>query len=364
MKRFFLIILLFSLFSCAPAPDLHPTNIPFATTALQTITPTVTATLPQATKTKEFINIVQREADPAEWKQFYGKDMVVKIGLDRKQRMWIALSGGEIGFFDGSKWVLFSGKDYGLPGKPFDMAIAPDGSVWLAGRHALSRYQNGHWDVFPMPGVTETAFPRLAIDSSGVVWVTTPLCYCGNSINKFDGKNWSYIMLWTTESTLDVQQLLFTPDGALWAPDDGGTLGRYAGKAWKSYSTTELWSTDYYGFGMRIASDQHGNIFGIYTGNSWIAQIDRSGHVSKIPYSTKLQLNETRLRLFVDRQDTIWVNACLKDKPNACLAYYKDNQWVSFIDLPFEAVADINELADETLLVATTRGLFQYKPAK
>jgi hypothetical protein len=44
------------------------------------------------------------------------------------------------------------------------------------------------------------------------------------------------------------------------------------------------------------------------------------------------------------------------------LFYYQDNQWISFRNLPFYSMDDMKELSDGTLLVATTNGLFKYKP--
>lgn len=361
MKRLLITILLLSLVSCAPVRDSPPGNIPTATTAMETVT--ATAILPQATQTQTMNAIVQRDYDPAEWKQLYNKDRVVEIGLDLTQRMWIYLDRGEIAFFDGGKWALFSGKDYGFPEKPYDMAIAPDDTVWLSGRHAISRYQNGRWDVFPMPNVSETAFPRLAIDPSGVVWVATPLCDCENSIKRFNGTAWDELSV--TDKHLEASQLLFTPDGTLWASFGWpGGVGQYDGKTWKIYPGTDLWPTGPYS-GIRIASDNRGNIFGIYERQKWVIRISSDESISKIPFdASNLVLNPIQLRLFIDKQDTVWINACLKDKKNACLAYYKDNQWVSFTNLPFGDVTDINELADGTLLVAATEGLYQFKSAK
>jgi hypothetical protein len=215
--------------------------------------------------------------------------------------------------------------------------------------------------------MNKTAFTRLAIDPSGVVWVATPLCYCGNSIRKFDGTNWGELWLWTNERHLEASQLLFTPDGTLWvAFGYSGEIGRYDGRTWKMYSGTDLGvPSNEWGTNIKIASDMLGNIFGVYEGMKWVVEIRNDGSVLKIPFDfSDLELNSTLLRLFVDRQDTFWVNACLKNSRNACLGYHRDNQWVVFTNLPFSTVADINESSDGTLLISTNEGLYQFKSTK
>jgi hypothetical protein len=372
MKKLFIAAFLLSLVSCMPAPTVVPTSTPIASAVIApSAVPTVTATaiFPQATQTEPIQNIVQREYDPSEWKLLSDKSMVWKVVVGPAQKIWILLerAGGEVAFFDGGKWVVFSNQDYGMDGFS-DMAIASDGVVWVSGRDAISRYKNGRWDVFPMPHASKTASPRLAIAPSGVVWVALPGCFCGDSIRVFDGKKW--------EEPYEIgqgtaYQFLFTPDGTPWAVFYT-VINRRIGQTWKPYLRKDLLlppvirGEAYPDPVMRIASDIHGNIFGIYEGQTEIVKIGPDDHVSKIPFDfSNLSLDSMRLRLFIDRQDTIWVNTRLnRNKSNACLAYYKDNQWVSFVNLPFGAVNDFNELPDGTLLVATSQGLYQFKSAK
>jgi hypothetical protein len=308
-------------------------------------------------------SLIWRDYDPAEWQQLYDKDMVWQIDIAPSQQMWIKLGDGEVGYFDGGNWVLFSGEDYGFSDKPSDMSIAPDGSVWISSRHVISHYQDGCWDVFPIPNMSDTATTRLAISPSGEVWVATPLCYCDNTIKKFDGTQWEELSI--TDKHFQACQLLFAADGTLWAALGlPGGIGQYDGKSWNIYSGPDLWPTGY-PFANRIALDNQGNIYGIYGHQEWIIRISNDGIVSKIPFDYQnLSLNPHLLRLFIDSQGTIWLKAGLKNESSAGLTYYKDNQWVYFADLPFSFVTDINELADGTILVGTEKGLFQFRPAR
>lgn len=354
MKKLLITVCLLGLISCIPIANNNPIHTSTATDAIER-NPTI-VTLPRVTQTIH--DIVQRDYDPAEWKLIYNNDMIWQSDISPTQQIWITLDSGGIAFFDGDKWTLFSGKDYGFPDKPNDMAIAPDGTVWLSGRQAISRYQNGRWDVFPIPRMSTTAFTRLAVDPSGVVWLATPLCYCENSIKRFDGTDWDEVQV--SDKKFEASQLLFTPDGTLWASFGWpGGVGKYDGKTWQIFSGTELWPSGS-SSGIRIATNNMGNIFGIYERQTWIVSINNSGDISRIPFdSSNLSLNPALLRLFVDKQGTIWINACLKNQNGACLAYYKDGQWTSFVNLPFSIVSDINDLSDETLLVASENGLYQ-----
>jgi ligand-binding sensor domain-containing protein len=289
--------------------------------------------------------------------------MVWQIDIAPSQQMWIKLGDGEVGYFDGGNWVLFSREDYAFSDKPSDMSIAPDGSVWISNSHVISRHQDGNWDVFPIPNVNDPAATRLAISPSGEVWVATPLCSCDNSIKKFDGIQWQELFI--TDKHFRASQLLFTADGTLWAALGLPVgIGQYDGKSWNIYSGADLWPTGY-PFANRIASDNRGNIYSIYERQKWLIRISNDGDITTIPFDNQnLSLNTIILRLFIDSQGTIWLNAGLNNGNALGVAYYRDDQWVSFTDLPFSFVTDINELADGTILIATEKGLFQFRSAR
>jgi len=354
------LIILLSITSCVSSQAAPPkvVNSPAATE-----TATTTQVLTQAAPTPTSPGIILRAYDPDEWRQLYNKSSVWKIQLDSQQRIWALMDKGIVAFYNGDHWQYFSGKDYGFEEFPSDMVVAPDDTVWIVGQHGLSHYKEGQWYVTSLPYPNETATPRLAVDPSGVIWVATPQCYCGDSIKKFNGSTWDDLWLWKPDLMHEASQLLFAPGRTLWAAFIfPGSIGQYDGKTWKIYSGTDLWSSEPY-TGIQIASDSVGDIFGIYDEQEWIVRIDRDGSISKIPFDyADLILNPVMLRLFVDNQGTIWVNACLRDNQNDCLAYYKDDQWVSYVNFPYSEVTDMTELTDGTFLVATVYGLYQFKP--
>lgn len=339
-------------------PEMIATQYP---TSAATIEPSITlTTLPEMTATQPVFSIIQREYNPSDWKVLYDKGSVWQIDLGSKEQMWI-YSGKIVGYFDGNNWVLFSEKDYGFPTNAFDMAIAPDGTVWLAGRQAISHYKDGFWYIYSIQDAPGWSNPRLAIDSSNLVWLALWGCHCRNNIKTFDGINWIEQSLWSTGLQVEVYQLLFTPDGTLWV-SFYNAIGPYNGKIRNFYSGTELWPKGN-NWGIQIASDNQGNIFGIDYGQEWIVKINRDGSISKVLFDfVNYEFIPELMRLFIDKQGRIWTNACFKENVHNCLAYYQDNQWISFRNFPFGTMTDMKELADGTLLVATDQGLFQYKP--
>ncbi len=158
-------------------------------TAIANIKPSVTFTpLPELTVTQPVFKVIQKEYNPSEWKVLYDKHSVRQIELGSKEQMWI-IAGSQVGYFDGENWILFNEKDYGLP-DAFDMAVAPDGTLWIASPQAISKYHNGNWYVYSVPDSPEWSYPFLTIDSYNVVWLSLWLCYCENSLRTFNGTNW------------------------------------------------------------------------------------------------------------------------------------------------------------------------------
>jgi len=341
--------------------DVMKITLPASTSTMK---PSIdTLYLPKVTTTTPFITFIQKEYNPSEWKILYDKDTALQIGLNSKDQIWI-LTGEQVGYFDGGNWVLYSNKDYGFPNEPHDMAIAPDGTVWIAGRHAISHYQNGLWSVYQIKNFSETGYARIAINSSNLVWLSMWLCDCGNSLRIFDGINWDERSL-PSIGQLEVYQLLFTSDGVLWA-SFYRAIGQYNGKTWNIYLKTDLWP-ERSNYGIRIASDSQGNVYGIDYSQEWIVKINRDGNISKVPFDfVHYNFIPELMRIFIDKQGRIWTNACfIKQngfRSDNCFVYYQDNQWISFKDLPFWNWFDMKELSDGTLLVATNKGLFQYKP--
>ena len=87
--------------------------------------------------------------------------------------VWVRFDSGKVARFDGTGWTLF-GADDGLPTLPdtliADLAIGPDGTVWVPTQDGLARFDGERWTVSHR-GV---GFGPVSVASDGTVWVTGP----------------------------------------------------------------------------------------------------------------------------------------------------------------------------------------------
>ena len=354
MKKTFLIIVLLSLVSCVYEPF------------VQSVFPTATSTFELETeKTPQISPTVrgytQKEYDVSEWKLISSDDMAWQIEVDSTQQMWIRFVVKDIVALDKKSWELISEKEFSFSSKPITMEIASDDSLWVLNRQSIAHFKDDQWSAYTIPNEDNILYSQMAIDPLGVIWLASSDCFCKDSILSFDGLNWSKHLI--PNKDMKVTQMLFTSDGALWAVFYPDGLGKFDGKEWKIYTGEDFsWTANYYYGTRRIATDKKGSIYGLYDGARWtIIKIDSTGHFSEIPFGTFTpDFNPILLRIFIDAQDRIWVNACIQNRTDSCLAYYAENQWVSFTNLPFTTVTDIAELHDGTLLIGTEKGVYTF----
>ena len=368
MKKFIAILTILLLAACSAArPDAETATEIIVPTS--TYVPTATSTIAlTATLEMEAMPIenrqdalfIEKEYDPIEWDQLFDDNMVWEIGITSKQEIYLKLDRGGIAYLDGDTWKIFSLADLGLHENSHDMVVAPDDTIWLANRSTVSHYINNQWETYSMPEISNTSFIRLAVDSNGVLWVSQAICYCENSILKFDGNKWSNL----PGESFDLDQLLFTPDGTLWGALGGVGILNYDGESWGFNFGEDVWGVDMpFMPTYRVASDQQGKVYAITDHVDSIAVWNLDGSIELIPFDPSFSLNGFMLRLFVDSHETIWMNACLENESNSCLAFYQDAQWYKFVNLPFSSVTDIKKLSTGTYLVATEKGVFQYSPS-
>ena len=362
MKKFIALLFILLLAACSAAqPDVE-TAVP-----TETLAPTVTNTAvltptfdmeAMPIETQQDYSYIEKRYDPTEWEHLLDEYMVWDIGITSTQEIYLGLHTGEIAYLLDDTWELFSLDDLGLQEGPHDMVVAPDDSIWIANRSVASHYVDNQWKTYSMPDISDTSFIRLAVDSNGVLWVSQHLCYCENSMMRFDGNSWAYL----PDENFALSQLLFTPDGTLCGTLGGAGILTYDGESWEFDYGEDLWSSSV-GFPVfRIAADESGKVYAVSDMGDSVVVWNNDRSIESIPYDSSFYLNGFLIRIFVDSQETIWMNACLENDTNSCLVFYKDAQWYKFINLPFSTVADIKELANGEYLVATEKGLFKYQP--
>lgn len=168
-----------------------------------------------------------------------GQNIARGILAEPDGTIWVATTphptdgGGGISRFDGVSWSTILSAD-GVPlGDVFELARAPDGSIWmthLAYGGGLTRYDGARFENFQRPGGPDTnQLWRLAIASNGDVWVTSQTA----GVGLFDsGGNW--LRDFTTADGLVTnvtRGVAVGPHGDLWVGTTQG-IQRWDGATW------------------------------------------------------------------------------------------------------------------------------------
>jgi hypothetical protein len=108
------------------------------------------------------------------------------------------------------------------------MAIAPDGSLWLALEQGLCHFDGGACEIYSeADGLTGSDVYALAVAPDGTVWVGS-----GQGVSRFDGASWTGY-----SSPVATHDLAVSARGEIWAATAGG-VGRYlpAEDGWITYT--------------------------------------------------------------------------------------------------------------------------------
>ncbi len=162
--------------------------------------------------------------------------------------------------FDGETWTTYFSDD-GLPlgreGWVLSVEVAPDGTVWAGTEGGLARLDGATWTaVSPSVQMNPIAF---APDGSVVVAVEPEPKELGTSqILRFDGETWSTVGGDQYPGSL-VNALDVAPDGTVWVADWNwffGSVWRFDGSAWTDWrfafdgSAWTTWTTRAEGDGL------------------------------------------------------------------------------------------------------------------
>lgn len=163
---------------------------------------------------------------------------------------WVAAKHG-LGAFDGSVWRRVS------PGQHWAAAVAPDGVVWTASGE-LGAGVEGGWTVAPVGGtalppltLVETPVNDLAVDPGGAVWAGSAGVWgLGGGLARFDGGSWQ-LMEPVPEAGAEilVTDIEVTAEGDVWValqvPAEaegtftGLVLARYHNGTWTTFGEAD-----------------------------------------------------------------------------------------------------------------------------
>ena len=184
--------------------------------------------------------------------------------------LFLALGDGTLVEFDGVDWSV-----HPATVDATDMAVAADGTLWVAGWDEVSAYDGDTWTQFTTAdGLPSVGIGTVAVAPNGDVWVGATDSFGGEETGgaaRFDGNTWTVFDETDGLYENNVVALTIGTDGTVWvvhsATDDldsaeevaTGGISRFDGAAW---STTTIADVEIgFGWGGAAADD---------TGTLWI----------------------------------------------------------------------------------------------
>ena len=140
------------------------------------------------------------------------------VSADRNSGLWIATGMGLYHQTD-TAYKLYQTESDLLSPDIYDIAYAPDGSLWIGGLGGITIYKGARrvGSFTPKQGLPSVFIRCVAQGPDGVMWVGTEL-----GIAKYDGKKWSirHSKRWLVSD--DVRDIAFDSKGTAWIATGNG----------------------------------------------------------------------------------------------------------------------------------------------
>jgi Tol biopolymer transport system component/streptogramin lyase len=126
------------------------------------------------------------------------------------------------------------------------ITVAPDGAVWIGSgrldtdRSSISRFDGDGWTkYYILDDIENTGFDTIAVAFDGSVWMAGTESGDGGPIDRlvrFDGETWTQYT--TADGLADdaVFSIAATSDGAVWFGTGDGGVSRFNGETWTTYT--------------------------------------------------------------------------------------------------------------------------------
>jgi len=184
--------------------------------------------------------------------------------------LFLALGDGTLVEFDGNVWHV-------LPDTPVtyaaDMAVAADGTLWVASWEEVLAYDGDEWTRFTSAGgLPSGGISSVAVAPNGDVWVGTADDFEGDpsgGVARFDGGAWTTFDEADGLSASAVTALTVGSDGTVWAVHGGAdpagygeepgvsAVSRFNGATWSATTIADVGT----GFGWGAAVDDSGTLW-------------------------------------------------------------------------------------------------------
>jgi ligand-binding sensor domain-containing protein len=180
--------------------------------------------------------------DDAGWHVFAGEgsgllgDDVRDLAIGPDGRVWVVQLQG-LSVTDGATWETYDPANWGSK-VPESVAFGPDGSVWLVHHGGVSRFDGSTWTTWPLADIGvdgEREYPQsIAVAPDGTAWFAAT-----SSLASFDGTAWTAYTLGDGLAKEYYFEDIAAGSGGVWAAHSGGVLG-WNGKAWLTNGGDEL----------------------------------------------------------------------------------------------------------------------------
>jgi diguanylate cyclase (GGDEF)-like protein len=276
---------------------------------------------------------------------------------DHSGRLWVSTSHG-IGVWDGNahRWERIPSLDNSSHREVRQMQLAGDGSVWaLTGSGAVVRIEKNLEVTNSYLNYRGRVFISIMAAPDGSIWGTTR-----GHVVRFDFKNISRgptQIPSPSEDGGEVDYLSFAPSGSVWATGPG-KLYRYDGRDWKTFTAQDGLK------GQTISS-----VLALSDQEVWIAyndvvivthvKLDSAGaaHMEHHNWDFAILGHDSQNRIWLNGADGITIlspDGRLQRKSHADGLVWDDvSPWTG-----------VREESDGNIIIATSRGLARYQPAK
>jgi hypothetical protein len=151
------------------------------------------------------------------------------LGLGSDGEAWVASYGSGVFKFDGEQWQNYSAKDGLGADETGDVAVTPDGMVWVATAAGISQYDPtaDRWMTYPgMEFLTGPALSHLLVAPDGNLWAVTTYTIHRTVRAPVVGEapSWVVIKAGEEDKSVPLDQIRdvgLAPDGSLWVAGVG-----------------------------------------------------------------------------------------------------------------------------------------------
>jgi hypothetical protein len=238
--------------------------------------------------------------DDSGWHALVGEDSglqsdtIIDVAIGPDGRVWVVQPEG-LSVTDGTSWETFERDTWG--GAPQAVSFGADGSVWVAYFGGVGRFDGSEWTTWPATELATGEYPDLlssiAVAPDGMVWVAGSA-----SIASFDGTRWT---IYESGNGLPGESAAFADiaagPGGVWVANSDGVLG-WNGAAWLTNSGFAL------AWAQALAIDPDGRVWA-GTWRAGVSVFDRTGWLSYDRAGTGLSSDDVA-SMAVDGQGRVW----------------------------------------------------------